>query len=73
MGEEAHWEGRRPAGLSLIASARKCRSRAPPRRHSRTDAIRLIPLVNDEPAEHRDRAPVTPGDVISVLVPLAGG
>jgi molybdopterin converting factor small subunit len=33
----------------------------------------LILLVNDEPAEHRERAHVSPGDTISILVPLAGG
>lgn len=33
----------------------------------------LIVLVNDEPAALREEALLRPGDVVSVLTPLAGG
>ena len=33
----------------------------------------LILLLNEEPAEHGPQTPVKAGDVVSVLMPLAGG
>jgi len=33
----------------------------------------LIVLLNEEPASQGPETPVTAGDVVSVLVPLAGG
>lgn len=33
----------------------------------------LILLVNDEPADLGEASPVSSGDVISILMPLAGG
>ena len=41
----------------------------------RTGAVwpSVILLINDEPAELREASPVTSGDVISILLPLAGG
>jgi molybdopterin converting factor small subunit len=33
----------------------------------------LILLLNEEPAEHGPQTPIKAGDVVSVLMPLAGG